>query len=105
MSRLWTEFDREQDLFPMFHSSQIDGGSNWVGYANPEVDRLIEQVRGEFDDGKRHQLEQRLHAQLYADQPYLFMTSRQSLDASKKRVHGLRPSILWYDLRAVWVSN
>ena len=89
----------------MFHSSQIDGGSNWVGYANPEVDRLIEQVRGEFDDGKRHQLEQRLHAQLYADQPYLFMTSRQSLDASKKRVHGLRPSILWYDLRAVWVSN
>ena len=105
VSRLWTEFDREQDLFPMFHSSQIDGGSNWVGYANPEVDRLIEQVRGEFDDGKRHQLEQRLHALIYADQPYLFMTSRQSLDASKKRVHGLQPSILWYDLRAVWVSN
>lgn len=105
VSRLWTEFDREQDLFPMFHSSQIDGGSNWVGYANAEVDRLIEQVRGEFDDGKRHQLEQRLHSQIYADQPYLFMTSRQSLDAAKKRVHGLQPSILWYDLRAVWVSN
>ncbi len=105
VSRLWTEFDREQDLFPMFHSSQIDGGSNWIGYANPDVDRLIEQVRGEFDDAKRHQLEQRLHAQLYADQPYLFMTSRQSLDAAKKRVHGLRPSVLWYDLRAVWVSD
>lgn len=105
VSRLWTEFDREQDLFPMFHSSQIDGGSNWIGYQNPEVDRLIEQVRAEFDDQKRHQLEQRLHAQLYADQPYLFMTSRQSLDAAKKRVHGLQPSVLWYDLRAVWVSN
>ncbi len=105
VSRLWTEFDREQDLFPMFHSSQIDGGSNWIGYSNPEVDRLIEQVRVEFDEQKRHQLEQALHARLYADQPYLFMTTRQSLDSAKKRVHGLQPSVLWYDLRAVWVSN
>lgn len=105
VSRLWTEFDREQDLYPMFHSSQIDGGSNWVGYSNPEVDSLIEQVRAEFDVPKRHQLEQALHATLYRDQPYLFMTTRQSLDASKRRVHGLQPSLLWYDLRAVWVSD
>lgn len=105
VSRLWTEFDREQDLYPMFHSSQIDGGSNWVGYSNPEVDSLIEQVRVEFDVTKRHQLEQALHAKLYRDQPYLFMTTRQSLDASRRRVHGLQPSVLWYDLRAVWVSD
>jgi peptide/nickel transport system substrate-binding protein len=105
VSRLWTEFDREQDLYPMFHSSQIDGGSNWVGYSNPEVDQLIDRVRTEFDEGKRHQLEQALHARLYSDQPYLFMTTRQSLDAAKRRVHGLQPSVLWYDLRAVWVSD
>ncbi len=105
VSRLWTEFDTEQDLFPMFHSSQIDGGSNWVGYASPEVDRLIEQVRSEFDLPKRRALERQLHARLYADQPYLFMTSRQSLDAAKTRVHGLAPSVTWYDLRVVWVEN
>jgi peptide/nickel transport system substrate-binding protein len=105
VSRLWTEFDREQDLYPMFHSSQIDGGSNWVGYASPEADRLIEEVRSEFDVTKRKRLEQALHAQLYSDQPYLFMTTRQSLDAAKRRVHGLHPSVLWYDLRAVWVSD
>lgn len=105
VSRLWTEFDREQDLYPMFHSSQIDGGSNWIGYSNAEADRLIEQVRAEFDEEKRHQFEQALHARLYADQPYLFMTTRQSLDAAKRRVHGLQPSVLWYDLRAVWVSD
>lgn len=105
VSRLWTEFDREQDLTQMFHSSQIDGGANWVGYADAAVDRLIEQVRVEFDQAKRHQLERALHARLYADQPYLFMTSRQSLDAARRRVHGLQPSVLWYDLRAVWVSD
>lgn len=105
VSRLWTEFDREQDLFPMFHSSQIDGGANWVGYSSPEADALIEAIRGEFDVAKRRALERKLHAVLYADQPYLFMTSRQSLDAAKKRVHGLVPSVLWYDLRVVWVSD
>lgn len=105
VSRLWTEFDAEQDLFPMFHSSQIDGGANWVGFSNAEVDRLIEQVRAEFDETKRHALQRALHAKLYSEQPYLFMTSRQSLDAAKTRVHGLVPSVSWYDLRVVWVEN
>lgn len=105
VSRLWTEFDREQDLFPMFHSSQVDGGSNWVGYSSAEVDGLIEAIRGEFDVAKRRALERQLHAALYRDQPYLFMTARQSLDAAKTRVHGLRPSVTWYDLRVVWVSD
>ena len=59
----------------------------------------------EFDPARRQKLEQALHARLYADQPYLFMTNRQSLDAAKRRVHGLEPSLLWYDLRAVWVSD
>ncbi|MGV3621789.1 MAG: ABC transporter substrate-binding protein [Archangium sp.] len=105
VSRLWTEFDTEQDLFQMFHSSQIDGGANWVGFSNVEVDRLIEQVRTEFDEQKRHALARQLHAKLYSEQPYLFMTSRQSLDAAKKTVHGLVPSVSWYDLRVVWVEH
>lgn len=105
VSRVWTEFDREQDLFQNFHSSQRDGGANFAGYSNEEADRLIEQIRGEFDVSKRRALERRLHERLYADQPYLFMTARQSLDAAKRRVHGLQPSLLWYDLRRVWVSD
>lgn len=105
VSRVWTEFDREQDLFPMFHSSQIDGGQNYVGYTNAEADRLIEAIRSEFDVTKRRALERALHERLASDQPYLFMTSRQSLDAAKKHVHGLTPSLRWYDLRAVWVSH
>lgn len=105
VSRLWTEFDREQDVYPMFHSSQIDGGANFVGYSNAEVDRLLVALRKEFDVAKRRELEREVHRLLYRDQPYLFMTSRQSLDAAKTRVHGLVPSLLWYDLRAVWVDD
>lgn len=104
ISRVWTEFDSEVDQFPVFHSSQADGGNNFAGYASPEADRLMEAVRGEWDAGARGDLERALHRRLYADQPYLFMTVRQSLDAARPTVHGLWPSLTWYDLRQVWVD-
>lgn len=103
-SRVWTELDAAQDQYGTFHSSQIDGGSNFAGYASAEADRLLEQIRVEPDETKRVELERALHRRLYQDQPYLFMTARQSLDAAKITVHGLQPSLLWYDLRKVWVE-
>lgn len=104
VNRVWTEFDIEQDQFQVFHSSQIDGGSNFAGYSSPEVDALLEKIRSEPDAEKRLKLERALHRKLYEDQPYLFMTSRQTLDAAKTRVHGIIPSLVWYDLRRVWVD-
>jgi peptide/nickel transport system substrate-binding protein len=105
VSRLWTEFDRDQDLFQLFHSSQIDGGANSVSLRDAQVDALLEQIRGEFDVAKRRALERHLHERLNALHPMLLMTDRQSLDAAKKRVHGLVPSVAWYDLRKVWVQD
>ena len=104
VSRVWTEFDVEQDQYQVFHSSQIDGGSNFAGYASAEVDALLEKIRAEPDAAKRLALERALHRKLYEDQPYLFMTARQTLDAAKTRVHGIIPSLVWYDLRRVWVD-
>jgi peptide/nickel transport system substrate-binding protein len=105
VSRVWTEFDREQDLFPLFHSSQRDGGANLAGYASAEADRLLEAVRAEFDVERRRELERELHRLLVNDQPWLIMTTRQSLDLAKVQVHGLRPSLTWYDLTQVWVER
>ncbi|MCA3013695.1 MAG: hypothetical protein INH41_15035, partial [Myxococcaceae bacterium] len=104
VSRVWTESDLESEHFGTFHSSARDGGSNFVGYHSAEADRLLEAIRGEWDEAKRRALERALHRRLYDDQPYLFMTSRRSLDLARRRVHGLTPSPLWYDLRRVWVE-
>ncbi len=104
VSRVWTEFDIEQDQFQVFHSSQIDGGSNFAGYSSAAADALLENIRGEPDPARRLELEHSLHRRLYEDQPYLFMTARQTLDAAKTRVHGIFPSLVWYDLRTVWVD-
>ncbi len=104
-SRVWTELDTVQDQFSTFHSSQVDGGANFVQYSSPATDALLLAIRQEWAPEKRHALERALHRQLYADQPYFFMTARSSFDLAKRRVHGLSPSPLWYDLRRVWVQR
>ncbi|MFL5318798.1 MAG: ABC transporter substrate-binding protein [Myxococcaceae bacterium] len=103
-SMIWSQLDVEQDLYQTFHSSQTSG-SNYVSYNNPEVDRLLVEARAEFDPEKRAALNRRLHRILYDDQVYTFLSVRPALDAVKVRVHGIKPSLAWYDLSKVWVSD
>jgi len=35
----------DTDPYQVWHSSQINGGSNFISFANPEVDRLLEEAR------------------------------------------------------------
>ncbi len=103
-SMLWSSQDVWQDLFPLFHSSQVSGGFNYVSYVNPVVDAQLERIRQELDEGRRIALERGLHRMLFDDQVYTFLSARPALDAAKRRVHGLKPSLQWYDLRQVWVD-
>lgn len=100
----WSSLDPQQDNFQIFHSSQVAGGSNYVSYREPEADRLLEQIRVELDPARRERLERALHRRLYQDQVYLFLTNRPQLDAVKKRVRGIQPSLAWYDLRKIWLQ-
>lgn len=105
MALSWSSADSVQDTFQIFHASQAEAGSNYVGYSNPEVDTLLTAIRGEFDPAKRNALERRVHRLVYEDQAYLFMGRRPTLDAFKRKVRGLKPSLGWYDLSAVWIAD
>jgi peptide/nickel transport system substrate-binding protein len=105
MALSWTSADPVQDNFQNFHSSQAADGSNYVGYSNPEVDQLLTSIRAEFDPERRAELERRVHKLVYEDQAYLFLGRRPALDAFKRKVRGLQPSLGWYDLSAVWVAD
>lgn len=73
----WTR-DIDQDLKQIWHSSSIaDKGSNFIGYANPEVDKLIDEHRQTLDRTKRMELARRIQKLIYEDQPYSFMTERK----------------------------
>lgn len=95
----WGNADPIKDLYQVFHSSQLQGGSNFVGYKNPEVDALLVDIRTTFDPRARAEKERRVHRLLYDDQVYLFLTNRPALDAISVQVKGLAPSLAWYDLR------
>lgn len=82
----WSSQDDAQDNFANFHSG---AASNFVGYANPRVDALLEQIRVTTDDAQRHALEREVHRLVYADQAYLFLGKPPLLDGFKKRVKGI----------------
>ncbi|HQP47275.1 MAG TPA: peptide-binding protein [Spirochaetota bacterium] len=67
------------DPYQLWHSSQINEGSNYCGFLNAESDRIIEKARVEFDDKKRVQLFRRFNHILHDEQPYTFMFCNPSL--------------------------
>ena len=62
------------DAKQIWHSaSDVDGGSNYVGYRNSEVDKLIDQSRSELDDKKRIPILRKIYRIIADDVPYSFM--------------------------------
>ncbi|MBA2123798.1 peptide-binding protein [bacterium Unc6] len=96
---------RDPDLYDIWHSSKTkEGEFNFVGYKNPEVDRLIEEGRATFDKEKRKQIYHRVHKILYDEQPYCFLFNPDSLPIVHKRFHNIEVApagighnfIYWY---------
>jgi len=95
--------DAVEDSYKLFHSSQIaDAGCNYVGFADSQVDALVEQARCALDDDKRNQIHRALHKILHDEQPYTFLFTRPTLRLIDRRfenvnIHKLGLDYLeWY---------
>jgi peptide/nickel transport system substrate-binding protein len=60
------------------------GAFNWNGYANPEVDRLIQAANVELDDRRREQLLQEIGAKVTADRVVIPLTAVGSAWAMRR---------------------
>jgi len=76
----------------LWRTEEYETGRNYGGYSNPRVDELFELGRKEFDFKRRKQIYQEIHKIIYEDQPYTFVTYRQSLYAFQKRIRGIQTS-------------
>lgn len=78
----------------IWHSSSIHKeGSNFAGYSNPEVDKLIDQARLELDAKKRRKMKQKIDALIAADHPYIFLyNAKYALFAHAARVKMVQPT-------------
>ncbi len=87
----WRE-STKVDLRSAFHSASREGGYNYGLYANPELDRVIEEARAESDPTSARRLWHRAQRIIAADQPYTFLFERDRFDAFPRRLEGVRPS-------------
>jgi ABC-type transport system substrate-binding protein len=70
----WGGGDVEQDPKQIWHSTSIGkGGSNYISYSNPEVDKLIDEARSELDSAKRTVLFKKVYTLIADDVPYVFL--------------------------------
>ena len=100
----WT-IGQDPDLFDVWHSSKTGPKElNFVGYSNAEVDRLIDEGRGTFDQETRRRCYWRIQELLAEDQPYTFLYVPDALPAVSARFRGIEPApaglmhnfIKWY---------
>ncbi|WP_298868212.1 peptide-binding protein [uncultured Gimesia sp.] len=67
---------------------KTDAGRNYGQYSNPEVDKLFEEGRREFDKDKRAKIYGKIHQILYEDQPYTWLYFRNSFYGFNKDLRG-----------------
>ncbi|MCG8604059.1 peptide-binding protein [bacterium] len=81
------------DPTPIFHSSATEL-FNFGSYANPKVDKLIEQGREEMDRKKAAAIWQEMQKLIYEDQPYTFLFWQDRLVAVNRQFKNVTPIAL-----------
>lgn len=96
---------QDPDMYDIWHSSKTKPGElNFIGYSNPEVDRLLEEGRGTFAIEQRKKAYFRIQEILADEQPYTFLYVPDALPAVSSRFRGIEPApagigynlIKWY---------
>jgi peptide/nickel transport system substrate-binding protein len=78
-----------------FHSAEIGDGSNFVGYSNPEVDRLLDEIRAQAELAAAEPLLLRLQQTLHRELPYTFLWESKRAVALNRRVRDADPNVLY----------
>jgi peptide/nickel transport system substrate-binding protein len=86
---------QDPDLFDIWHSSKTNPKElNFIGFKNAEVDRLLEEGRGTFDQEKRRRCYWRIQEILAEEQPYTFLYVPDALPVVSARFRGIEPAPL-----------
>jgi peptide/nickel transport system substrate-binding protein len=79
----------DPDAWSIWHSKEYPKGLNFVGYNNPEVDRLLSLGRTTMERLKRKEIYAKMNKLISEDQPYIFLWYPKSVVAVRDRVGGL----------------
>lgn len=81
-------------------------GTNWGYYKNPELDKLVDEIRGEFDPSKQVKIIQKLH-EMYVDNAlFLFVAHDVGPRALSPKVKGFVQAQNWFqDMTPVYIEG
>ena len=80
----------DPDQYEIWHSSKTGPDQlNHIGYANPEVDELLERGRSSCHEAERKRYYDRLQEILAEEQPIIFLYVPDALEAVARRVHNI----------------
>jgi len=87
----WVGGNEDPDIFEyVFHSAKFSPhGGNRTYYANPRVDALIDQARGELDQNARKQMYAEIQRILAEDLPYIDLWYLENVMVHTRRVRNL----------------
>ncbi len=87
-------FDATPDRYDLYHSSAREGGLNYGGFNDPEVDRLLEDTRQTIDEAARRDVCNRLQHRLDDLQPIAFLFQLASPVLHDPDLQGIVPSAI-----------
>lgn len=79
---VWS-FEEVEDIYPLFHSK---GVINYIGFSNPDVDKLLETAKSTTDYKRYKEYQKQLHAKLNKELPYFFLWSLDVYSGVSKQV-------------------
>jgi peptide/nickel transport system substrate-binding protein/microcin C transport system substrate-binding protein len=104
VSLAWGGGAIDYDPKQIWHSSSaVKGGSNFIGYANKEVDAQIDEARQELDKPRRVKLMRKVYAAIAADAPYAFFFNDKYVLYARSARMGVTKDSFKYDVGpAAW---
>lgn len=91
---LGTTMDTSLDLRIRFHSAFI-GATNYARFADPAVDRLIDEANAQPDILKARRYLDLIQRELYRQQPYTYLWEANRLAVANRRVSGIESETLY----------
>lgn len=88
----WVPDIPDPDPYALLHSSQIRFGSIHSGYANPEMDQLLDAARATTNRDERKALYHKVHALFHAEVPYTMLYADYAHYAWNRRLRGVHPN-------------
>ena len=88
------------DPYTIWHSdNDKQGGFNFIGYKNKEVDLLIERMESSIDKDKIATINREIFAKIVEDNPYLFLYIPNSITTLSKEIKNVEPALsgIWHN--------